>query len=99
MQEDDRILDEVKLIPYEQMWCGKCETLGTYIGKIVEAAGETTINDIRKYLLDMCSISTLKSELKILYKNGYISDYKNKIKWIYDTEEANRTKYKREVGE
>ena len=36
----------------------------------------------------------LRGELIRLYKDKFISDYKNKIEWVYDEEKAHRPRYR-----
>ncbi len=91
---NNRFLEEVKLIPYENMYLGKLLTLQDVLKSILEKIEKTSVKSLAEYTSDLCSLSALKSELKRMYLNGYISDYKRKIKWLFKNEKE--TKYKRE---
>lgn len=94
MKDNGKILEEAKLVNYDNMYVGKLISTKDILKKILQKIKITNINHLRALTKDICSFRILKSEIRKLYNEGYISDYRYPIKWIWDEEEAKRIKYK-----
>jgi hypothetical protein len=93
-EDEDKIVPEVKVIPYEQMFVGDVNTLSEILEKIIKAIGKTSFSFLRSKIRYV-SKRILRDELVNLYKNKKISNFKRNIEWIYNEEKDNKTKYKR----
>jgi len=95
MESKQKIIPEAKLVPYAKMYVGELVSLTEVLEDIIKTIGIVNYKILREGTSDLCSARVLKGELHKLYNNKKISDYKRKIEWIWDEEEANKTKYKR----
>jgi len=92
-REENKIMDEAVLIDYKNMYVGNIITIGEILKNIIRKEKQVSFSGLRDALSDVCSVSSLKSELKKLYRGGFISNYKRIIKWTYDDEKNKRIKY------
>ena len=90
--ENKKISNEAILISYDRMFTKDRRPLYDILRGVIEKRGTIT----KKELMAKTGLSDkiLRGELINLYKNKFISDYKNKITWVYDEEKAHKAKYK-----
>lgn len=93
IREDQKILDEAKLISYDDMYVGRLLSVRDYLMKILKKTNLTTLDTLSDITKDVCSYNILKSEVKRMWKDGYISNYKNSIQWVWDEEKAKQIIY------
>ena len=95
MKSKQKIIPEAKLIPYTSMYVGKLETLTEVLEDIIKGVKKTNFKDLKKVMAEEgISANVLKIELRRMYDNKKITDYKRKIEWIYDE----KIKYKRNTS-
>jgi len=96
MEDENKIIPESKLVPYAKMYVGELVSLTDVLEDIIKTVGKVTRKILRENTKDLCSERALKLELGRMYRNNKISNTTKVIEWIYDEEEAKRTRYKRE---
>lgn len=94
--DDDpyKILDEAKLISYNDMYIDHLYTLREQLIETIKNAKVCSIKSLRETTSDLCSLNILKSELRKLYNDGYIDNYHHPIRWIWDENKAKEINYK-----
>lgn len=96
LEEDKKVVEEAKIIPYNNMYVGELNSLKRSIEKIIKKMGTTTISKLSDVTGKLCSKRTLRKELMRLWKEDKISDYKRSIKWCCPDEEDDKTQFRRE---
>jgi len=96
--EDDKIVEEAEIIPYEFIYKGDLVSLGDKIKEIIKRS-KSPISKTKLYdVLSTYKISriTVDKELVKLYKNKYITNYKRSISWDFEEEKIReQIRYKR----
>jgi len=76
------------------MYVGKLLSIRDILMETLKNAKVCSVNSLRETTSDLCSLGILKSELRKLFLDGYISDYRSPIRWIWDEEKARQIKYR-----
>ena len=93
MRDEDKILEEAKLVSYDNMYVGKLVSVREILMETIKNAKACSLSSLRDTTSDVCSFNILKSEVRKLYLDGYISDYRSPIRWVWNEEKAKQTKY------
>lgn len=90
--DNNKIDPKAVLISYDRMFTKDRRPLRDILKQAIQLKGSIS----RKELIEKTGIplKIMKGELIVLYKDKYISDYKNKIDWVYDEKKAHRPTYK-----
>lgn len=94
LTDDAKVLDEAKLVNYDNMYVGKLVSVRDILMEILKEVNSCSLSSLRKATKDICSYNILKSEITKLYLDGYVSDYRNNIEWIWNEEKARQPIYK-----
>jgi len=91
---DAKILPEARLITYDNLYAKNYEKLGNVLERIIKEGKRFTQKELFSLFGNDISNNSIKSELKKLYNDNKISDYKRNIHWIYDEAKAREVSYK-----
>jgi len=89
-----KILEEAKLVSYENMYVGKLVSVRDILMEMIKNTQKCSLNSLREVTKDVCSLNIMKSEIRKLYLDGYISDYRSPIIWVWDEKKAKEIKYR-----
>jgi len=96
MNENGLIIEEAKLVPYNNMMVGKLISISEVLKQMMKnALNSFTFEQLRVSTKDLCSRRALQSIVNKLELDGFISRERGQIKWIFDEDEATRTNYRR----
>ena len=76
------------------MYVGKLVSVRDILMETLKNAKACSLSSLRETTKDVCSLNILKSEIRKLYLDGYISDYRSPIVWIWDENKAKEIKYR-----
>lgn len=99
--QNDKIVDESKIIPYEFMYSGNLSSLGGKIKELIKKSGKSIPKtNLYEALSKYCiSRNSIDKELMKLYKEKYIMGYKRNIEWDFEEEKKRKeVKYRRKLS-
>lgn len=91
----NKLLEEVKLVSYPRMVDGNLMDIQEELKQRIKKLDKSSFKDLWEGCKDFITKKSLKKNLKRLYLDGFITNYRNSIEWDKEQEfERNKTKYK-----